>query len=151
MDSMTKLYRTTDGRPIIAGCQVLPPIETDERFDSLPPKDKQQRSNNRREVKHVDRFVVLNAFVDCSMAQLSKAEVATWLVLYRDTRSGTATTSQADIARRIGASDRTVRNAIKRLGELGLLLVVRRGGLAQGPSKYRVAGIGHSARTKPAT
>jgi hypothetical protein len=39
------------------------------------------------------RFQVLNAFVDFALADLSRAEVAVWLVLYRDTRDGTARTS----------------------------------------------------------
>ncbi len=56
--------------------------------------------------------------------------------------SGVAMTSQADIARRIGISDRAVRSAIRRLAKLGLLVVVRRGGILLGPSKYRVFGIG---------
>ena len=85
-----------------------------------------------------DRFAVLNSFVDGSMAGLTKTEIATWFILYRDTRNGTAQTSQADIARRAGVSDRSVRTAIKGLEKAGLLYVVYRGSLNAGPSRYRV-------------
>lgn len=85
-----------------------------------------------------DRFAVLNAFVDFTLAGLTRNEIATWLVLYRDTRDGTARTSQADIARRAGVSDRTVRNAIRHLASKGLLRVVYRGGIGRGPSRYHV-------------
>ncbi len=59
-----------------------------------------------------DRFAVLNAFVDFTLAGLTRNEIAVWLVLYRDTKpDGTARTSQVDMARRVGKSDRTVRRA----------------------------------------
>ncbi len=72
------------------------------------------------------------------MGELSRAEALAWLVLYRDTRNGTARTSAADVARRIGASRRTVIGAIGRLRKRGLLTLVYRGGLNRGPSIYRV-------------
>jgi hypothetical protein len=86
----------------------------------------------------VDRFAVVNAFVDFTLRDLSRPELAVWLVLWRDTRDGIAKTGQANIAKRAGLSERTVRRTIGRLAGRGLLLVVRRGGLRQGPSAYRV-------------
>jgi hypothetical protein len=60
-----------------------------------------------------DRFAVLNAFVDFTLAELTRNEIAVWLVLYRDTKpDGTARTSQADLARRAGTSDRSIRRAL---------------------------------------
>jgi hypothetical protein len=85
-----------------------------------------------------ERFRTLNTFVDFTARTLRRNELLVWLVLYRDTRDGVARTAQADIARRIGASKRTVMRAIHRLTELGLLAVVYRGGLRRGPSAYRV-------------
>jgi DNA-binding transcriptional ArsR family regulator len=85
-----------------------------------------------------DRFAVLNAFVDFTLAGLTRNEIAVWLVLYRDTKDGTAGTSQADLARRAGVSDRTIRRALKRLEIAGLLKVVYRGGFRRGLSRYRV-------------
>jgi hypothetical protein len=85
-----------------------------------------------------ERFAVLNAFVDFTLADLSRAQIAVWLVLYRDTRDGTARTSYDDIARRAGCSRRNVSRAVRRLERLGLLEVVRRGGLRRGVSRYRV-------------
>lgn len=85
-----------------------------------------------------DRFGVLNAFVDCSLAGLSRSEIAVWLVLYRDTRDGTVRTSQENIAKRAGTSLRHVKKAIAGLKAAGLLSVVFQGGLNKGPSRYRV-------------
>jgi hypothetical protein len=85
-----------------------------------------------------ERFAVLNAFVDFALADLSRAEIAVWLVLYRDTRDGTARTSYDDLARRAGCSRRNVSRAVRRLERRGLLKVVHRGGLRRGMSRYRV-------------
>jgi Mn-dependent DtxR family transcriptional regulator len=59
-------------------------------------------------------------------------------VLYRDTKDGSARTSQADIARRAGVSKRTVIRCLRRLERRGLVVVAARGGPAKGPSRYRV-------------
>lgn len=85
------------------------------------------------------RFAVLNAFVDFTMQKLSRAEALVWLALFRDTKpDGTAQTSQADLARRIGANPSTVKRAVAALVGEGLLTVVYRGSLRRGPSAYRV-------------
>ena len=122
---------------MLDGCAVLPPMERAEprRTTAVQPKVK-QKSNNR---KTGNRFAILNAFVDATAAKLSRSEVLVWLVLYRDTRNGIAKTSQADIARRAGITDRTVRRAIDKLERRGLLVLIHRGGLNSGPSKYRVS------------
>ena len=85
-----------------------------------------------------DRFATLNAFVDLSLRDLRRPDIAVWLILYRDTRNGTARTGQSDIARRAGISERTVRRSIGRLRAAGLLRVIRRGGPTAGPSIYAV-------------
>jgi CRP-like cAMP-binding protein len=94
--------------------------------------------------KAADRFAVLNAFIDVTAGELSRSEIMVWLVLYRDTKNGVAKTSQADIAQRAGMDTRTARRAIDRLRRDGLLSIVRRGGLRQGPSTYRVHPLGES-------
>jgi DNA-binding MarR family transcriptional regulator len=85
-----------------------------------------------------ERFRVLNSFADFTLASLSRAEIAVWLILYRDTRDGTARTGMADLARRAGCDRSTVFRAAKRLERIGLLRVVRRGGPGRGVSCYRV-------------
>lgn len=85
------------------------------------------------------RFQVLNTFADCTLAGLSRAEMAVWLLLWRDTKpDGLARTSQVDLARRAGTNNRTARRALESLRRRGLLTVVYRGGLRRGVSKYRV-------------
>ena len=83
---------------------------------------------------------MLNAFVDTGMADLSRAELAVWLILYRDTkRDGTARASLDDLARRGGhgstngkPSGRPTRLAARCSRLSGA------GGLNRGPSTYRV-------------
>ncbi len=84
------------------------------------------------------RFEVLNSFVDETLSTLCRGDIAVWLILYRDTRDGTARTAQSDLARRSGLSVRGVRKALLRLEKQGLLKVVYRGGLNRGMSRYRV-------------
>jgi len=102
-------------------------------------ESKSNRKPARR--KTANRFAVLNAFIDFAMGTLTRNEIAVWLVLYRDTKDGTARTSQADMARRAGVSVRTVRNALGGLAKKGLLRVVRLGGIGRGPSTYRVCSL----------
>lgn len=136
-----RVTRTADGRPVLTGCDMLPPVDEQE-----PPQQEKVNPTGKTKGKQKktagDRFGVLNGFVDCSIAGLSRVELATWLILYRDTRNGTAATSQADIARRAGCSVRSVKDAIKNLVKRGLLVVIYRGGLNRGLSRYRVEPLG---------
>lgn len=73
------------------------------------------------------------------MADLTRAELATWLVLYRDTKpDGTARTSLDCIARRAGIDRQTASRAVGSLSRRKMLQILRRGGLNRGPSVYRV-------------
>jgi hypothetical protein len=95
-----------------------------------------KRTTRRRSLL---RFETLNAFVDEGMRTLSPHEAVVWLVLYRDTKpDGIARTSVDDIARRGGIGRRTVLRSLRRLEDLRMLRVVRRGGLNRGLSTYRV-------------
>lgn len=130
-----------DLKPIPVG-QEPPPMDRGgpiltarDQEDAKKPKKKGSRRTTR------DRFSTLNAFVDAGMVGLMKTEIATWLVLYRDTRDGTACTSEESIAARIGCSRRAVVKAVKSLRRRGLLIQVFRGGLNRGPSRYRVLPI----------
>jgi DNA-binding MarR family transcriptional regulator len=85
------------------------------------------------------RFETLNAFADVGMADLSRGELAVWLILFRDTkRDGTARTSLDDMARRAGMDRQTASRAVGRLARRKMLQVIRPGGLNLGPSVYRV-------------
>lgn len=120
-----------NAKPKLAGCDVLPPLDSPQRPTPAKPKPKGHKATG-------ERFAVLNGFVDCSLAGLSRAELATWLVLYRDIRNGTACTSAGDISHRIGTSLRGVFDAIGRLRRRGLVVQVFQGGINRGPSRYRV-------------
>lgn len=132
------LTRTEDGRPILSGCETLPPMETEPVPITKAKPNREGKGKPSAKRKTSDRFGTLNQFVDCSMGGLKRSELATWLVLYRDTRNGTAATAQTDIARRAGLSVRAVKTAVHSLKKRGLLTVIYTGGLNRGPSRYRV-------------
>ena len=128
----------TNGRSnVLPGCKTLPPME--------PPRPRTASTANskagnkpKRTAGAGDRFATINAFVDCSMADLTRAEALTWFVLWRDTKNGTVRTSARDIARRIGASREAVTTALAKLRKCGLLRLVHQGGMTGGVSVYHV-------------
>lgn len=114
----------------LPGCSVLPAM--------MPTAKPPGTTRSRPKRQTAERFATINGFVDCALADLSRAAALTWLVLWRDTKNGTARTSAADIARRIGTSRRAVTTALADLKRKGLVTIVRRGGLNSGPTTYRV-------------
>jgi hypothetical protein len=90
------------------------------------------------------RFELLNAFVDNGMPDLSRAKLAVWLTLYRDTkREGTARASLNELARRGGMDRQTASRAVGRPARRKMLQVIRPGGLNCGHSTYRVFPFSH--------
>ncbi|QDS98142.1 transcriptional regulator [Adhaeretor mobilis] len=120
--------------PKLDGCRVLPPIDDGNRQATEPPTPKAKR--NRKQT--AGRFATLNQFIDETLATLCRGDIAVWMILYRDTRNGTARTARTDIAKRAGLSLRGVGKVLRRLEKQGLLKQVYRGGLNRGPSRYRV-------------
>ncbi len=128
--------------PILPGCSVLPPMhQADGNGSPHRHRGNATKAKGKPSRRWGDRFAVLNAFVDAGMVGLSKVEALTWLVLYRDTRDGTACTSEESIAARIGCSKRAVAKAVGRLRRRDLLVQVFKGGINRGPSRYRVVPI----------
>jgi hypothetical protein len=132
----------------------LPPPRVIPVGEGPPPRDDGTRAPRSRphrgqpkgkadggKSKAGEHFAVLNALVDFALAELTRAEIAVWLVLYRDTRDGTARASYDDIARRAGLNRRNVARAVRRLEGRPLVQVVHRGGLRRGASRYRVRGL----------
>ncbi|HLQ44734.1 MAG TPA: helix-turn-helix domain-containing protein [Planctomycetaceae bacterium] len=120
---------------ILPGCSVLPPMEP-LRPRTASTNGKAEKPKRKKQT--AERFGVINAFVDFTLGSLTRNETAVWLVLWRDTKDGTARTSQTDIARRAGIGRRTVVRIIDKLASKGLLRMVHRGGLRRGVSTYRV-------------
>ena len=137
------MTQKTNGRPpVLPGCSVLPPME--------PPRPASTTNSKRgekpkRTAATSNRFGELNAFVDCSMVDLTRAEALAWLVLWRDTKNGTARTSMTDVARRLDVTRRAVVDAVAKLEKRGLLIVVYRGGMRRGMNVYRVHPLAKSA------
>ncbi len=110
-------------------------------FSDAEPASKPKNKHKPLGGSASERWKILNNFVDFSMKGLTPAQVKVWLVLYRDSKQGTAATSQRDIARRAGCGLKFVNAAIKVLEEKGLALVVRRGGYRKGSNRYRIRGL----------
>ena len=130
-------HGTNGHPPVLPGCSVLPPME--------PPRPRPASTANgkggekpKRPKETADRFGTINAFVDFTLASLTRNEAAVWLVLWRDTKDGTARTAQTDIARRAGVGRRTVVRIVGTLELRGLLQTVHQGGLNRGMNVYRV-------------
>lgn len=126
-------------RVLAPGEEPLPtPVRTPPptRTPAKPPRE--ELADGSKRVSQ-DRFRVFNTFVDNTIGSLNRAEVAVWMVLYRDTRDGTARTAQSDIAKRSGCNRRSVCRALKSLEQKGLVEIMYRGGVNRGLSRYRVA------------
>ena len=119
--------------PRLPGCSVLPPMNPRPATANNSKAEKPKRTKATAE-----RFAVINAFVDFTFRSLTRNETAVWLVLWRDTKGGTARTSQTDLARRAGIGRRTAVRIINKLESKGLLRIVHRGGLNRGMNVYRV-------------
>ena len=118
--------------PRLPGCSVLPPMNPRPATANNSPQDKPKKRATG------ERFSTINAFVDCSLAELTRAEALTWFVLWRDTKGGIVRTSMMDVARRIGTTRRAVVAAVAKLEKRGLLIVVYRGGMERGINVYRI-------------
>ena len=128
---------------ILAVGEEPPPLDADrpsERSD--PAKPRATRPKGKRSFQ--GRFRCINAFLDVKLAELDRAALAVWLLLWRDTKpDGLARTSQADRARRAGCTPRSVRRALVHLERAGLVRIVHRGGLQRRLSVYRVEALGN--------
>jgi hypothetical protein len=117
-----------------------PPLYDPRRAEHNPVPHsvaKAERPKGKRSSR--GRFECINAFLDVTMANLDRAELAVWLLLWRDTKpDGLVRTSQADLARRAGCNPRTVRRALAALQKAGLLAIVTQGGVPHRVSVYRV-------------
>jgi hypothetical protein len=81
-----------DPRIIPVGSE-LPPMESRPERLCKPTHGKASEPKGKAGKRPAgERFHVLNNFVDFTLAELSRAEIAVWLILYRDTRGGTART-----------------------------------------------------------
>jgi hypothetical protein len=145
---MGGIGHTPDGRPILTGTYVLPPIDDEHgEMSQMDPNGqsktpKQTASRGLSAVRRIsrDRFKTLNSFVDVTMKDLTSSEALVWLTLFRDVRDGLAKVSQAYIAQRTGLRQATVSVAIKGLINRDLVVVVRQGGFRKGISTYRIRG-----------
>ena len=128
----------------LQGADVLPPLTPRQTTTQGPPAESAEtaRRNGKRQPKRKRsaRWTTFNDFIDHTMAHLTPRQVKVWLVLFRDTRSGSASVAQAWIAERTGLKRPTVSGTIAELEELGLVTTVYAGGLNRGLSRYRISG-----------
>ena len=88
-----------------------------------------------------NRWNELNQFIDVTLRELTPAQTAVWLTLFRDERKGVSKSAQTYIAERCGLSRESVSRAINELERRGLVQTLHQGGLNQGLSWYRVKAL----------
>ncbi len=131
--------------PTLPGASVLPPMDP-----AAPTPARTKRAGSQGVRRHRDRFAVLNAFGDDGARLVDTTAQACWWIVFRETKpDGLARVAHARIAECVGTSLPTVQRAMRRLEGAKLLTVVRRGGLREGPSTYRVHGTPKRARPPP--
>lgn len=86
------------------------------------------------------RFYDLNNFVDVSMRDLTRVEIAVWLSLFRSARDRTVRLSREQIAEASGCSVKATGRAIHSLIAKKLVRQITKGSLNRGPSIYRIRG-----------
>ncbi len=91
--------------------------------------------------KHPGRFHDLNNFVDVSMRDLTRAEIAVWLVLFRNARDRIVRISHSQIAAASGCSVKAVSVAMKLLIQKTIVKQLIQGTVNRGPSTYKVRGF----------
>jgi hypothetical protein len=92
---------------------------------SSKPRPRTRKASGR---PSLERFLILNDFVDLGLAKLPRSQIATYLVLFRDTRpTGLARTGLSDLARRGGMSRRQATRALRELIRRGAVHVIRPG------------------------
>ena len=139
-----------NARNRLNGASVMPPMSTPQPTPQPTPQvtpekpvtpDRTNGSRRSKPKRSGQRFKMLNDFVDITMQQLSPRQAAVWLCLFRDSRNGTATAAQSYIAQRCGLKRPTVSTTVGELEALGLVVIVHRGGMNRGISRYRVCAI----------
>jgi hypothetical protein len=91
-------------------------------------RTRQTQGGSTKRRRTLERFQVLNGFVDLGLARLTRSQIAVYLIIYRDTQpSGLARTSLSDLARRGGMSRRQASRALRALIGRGAVHVVRKG------------------------
>jgi predicted transcriptional regulator len=106
-----------------------------------PRRPEPKPDEKKRPKRDQSRWNDLNQFIDVTMRELTPAQTAVWLTLFRDERKGVAKSAQAYIAERCGLSRESVSRAINELQRRGLVQTLHQGGLNQGLSWYRVKAL----------
>jgi len=117
------------------------------RLNDPPPmrdetaKPEPKTSDKKTPKRDAGRWNELNTFIDITMRDLTPAQTAVWLTLFRDERKSVSKSAQTDIAKRCGLSRESVSRAIVELERRGLVQTIRQGGLNRGFSWYRVRAL----------
>lgn len=96
------------------------------------------RDDGRRKGRLWKKIKALNNFIDTAGPFLPPLDRYLWLVLFRHATDGLVKRSHGRLAQDLDCSERTIRRAMDRLEERGLVRVVERGGLRVGASTFRL-------------
>ncbi len=127
-----------NGSNRLATLEPYPEHPSEARHKANGHAEKPAQKLKAKSSETANRFSALNAFIDFVMADLTRAELAAWLVLYRDTRNGVVQASIDAIAKRTGTSRQHTQKAIASLQRRGLIHQLKKGSINDGASIYRI-------------
>lgn len=105
----------------------VPPSASTEQGTRPTRSDKRSKRKGSRTKGAGARFKDLSEFVRLRAAALTKAELAVWIAVFNFAQGGTATVTQAKLAKIAGTTERTIKRAVASLVQRGLLEIVERG------------------------
>lgn len=85
-----------------------------------------------------ERFATLNAFTDATMRTLTPAQIAVWVILFRNERNGTTSRSVRQIATDGGLSLSGAHQSLASLIEAGLVEILQRARHRDEATTYRI-------------
>lgn len=92
-----------------------------------PAKRKGEKGRGRGSVPSLDRFAVLNLFIDRTLRLLSPSEVSVWICLYRHGHGGVSKVSRKRLVEQTGFCEKFVKRALRSLRRRRLVRTRRRG------------------------
>jgi DNA-binding MarR family transcriptional regulator len=115
-------YKRRSRRPVITPSRSS---EGPSRAGRGVPRDKPKRRSQRATVAR--RFKELSDFMRITHATLTPAQRTVWLAVYTFAERGTATVTQATMARIGGVTERSIKRAVAALVRRGLLEILEQG------------------------
>jgi len=115
------------------------PVRTPAELQRIAGQQHGKAAVKRRKEAAKRRWMLLNAFVDNSMAALESSDVAVWVAMFRHARAdGVAVVARSFLVGITGLATNTITASLRRLAAVGCVVRLRRGGPVGGAAVYRL-------------